>query len=91
MLVQLLSLLERHPAGLDFVELCRALQAPPGLVAAMLDTLVRKGRLRETGPDGGACTSCGVAAGCQLLALRGKRYHLKPPLKATLQKFASDL
>jgi hypothetical protein len=77
MIAQLLNLLEQHPTGLDFFELCRALEAPPGLVAAMVDTLVRKGRLREIGPDGGACHSCGVAAGCQLLALRGKRYYLQ--------------
>jgi hypothetical protein len=77
MIVQLLNLLKQNPTGLGFFELCRALEAPPGLVAAMLDSLVRKGRLRETGPDGGVCHTCGIAAGCQLLALKGKRYHLK--------------
>jgi hypothetical protein len=83
MIVQLLNLLEQQPAGLDLVELCRALQAPPGLVGAMLDTLVRKGRLHETGPDGGTCNGCGVAAGCHLLALKGKRYYLKPVQQGT--------
>jgi hypothetical protein len=76
MIVQLLTLLRQHPTGLDFVELCHAMEAPPGLVAAMIDTLVRKGRLRQMGPDGGVCDSCGIARGCQLLALKGKRYSL---------------
>jgi hypothetical protein len=79
MLLQLLSLLQQHPAGLDVGALCRELRAPPGLVLAMLDTLVRKGRLQAIGPDGGVCSSCSTAVDCRLLALKGQRYFLARP------------
>jgi hypothetical protein len=76
MILNLLNLLRQHPAGLDLGTLCRELQAPPGLVLAMLDMLVRQQRLQAIGPDGGRCDACGLAGGCRLLALQGKRYCL---------------
>lgn len=74
MLVELQRLLENSSGGLTFGEIARQLDAPPGLLLAMLDTLAQKGRLLEVGPDGGICQVCGAASQCQLLALKGARY-----------------
>lgn len=74
MLTQLLDLLESKENGLSLAEISRTLQAQPSAVLAMIGVLVRKGRLREIGPDGKACGACRLQSQCNLLALRGVRY-----------------
>ena len=45
--------------------LARELDTTPELVAAMLDELVRMGRLKPVGGAcGGACASCPIGGGC---------------------------
>lgn len=74
MLTQLLDLLESKENGLSLAEISRAMHAQPSAVLAMINVLVRKGRLLEIGPDGKACAACGQQSDCNLLALRGARY-----------------
>ena len=74
MLTQLLQLLQHHRGGLSLDAISRQLDAPPSAVAGMIDQLVRKGRLIEIGPDGGACNVCPLLDGCGLIAGAGKRY-----------------
>lgn len=75
MLTDLIRLLEVHDGSLDLRELGRQLDAQPSAVAGMLETLIRKGRLVETGPDCGICDSCGLAAHCTLPAKRARRFR----------------
>jgi len=74
MLAQLVSLLEGKKYGMSLAEISRAMQAQPSAVLSMLDLLVKKGRLIETGPDGKNCSACGVQSGCALLVAHGRRY-----------------
>lgn len=83
MLSQLLQLLSQTDDGLSLAEMSRALDAQPSAVFAMIEMLVRKGRIVEVGPDGGICASCGLEAQCNLLATRGKRFVLRPRLTPT--------
>lgn len=76
MLSLLLTLLENKESGLSLAEISRSLGAQPSAVFAMIQLLVRKGRLIEIGPDGGYCTACGLQGECNLLAARGKRYAI---------------
>jgi predicted Zn-ribbon and HTH transcriptional regulator len=76
MLKPLLELLSTRQNGLTIGEISRALNAQPSAVFAMIQTLARKGRLLEIGPDGGFCAACGVKNECNLLAARGARYVL---------------
>ncbi len=78
MLTHLLQLLSQAENGLSLAEISRTLGAQPSAVLAMVELLVQKGRIIEIGPDGGCCTTCGVEAQCNLLAMRGKRYVLRP-------------
>jgi FeoC like transcriptional regulator len=78
MLTQLLALLAQTESGLTLAEMGQALSAQPSAVFAMVEMLVRKGRIIEIGPDGGFCASCGLEAQCHLLTIRGKRYVLRP-------------
>lgn len=74
MLTQLVTLLERKENGLSLSEISRAMNAQPSAVLAMIQMLVRKGKLVEIGPDGKYCNTCGFESQCSLLAARGKRY-----------------
>ncbi len=76
MLQQLISLLEQKKDGLSLFEISRILKSQPSAVMSMVELLVRKGKLLEFGPDGKCCTTCGLEAECNLLAVRGKRYVL---------------
>lgn len=69
-------------------EISRALDAQPSAVLAMIDLLVKKGRLLEIGPDGKCCTTCAIEAECNLLAARGKRYVLAPELGEEAHRLA---
>lgn len=73
-LTQLIDLLENKENGLSLSEISRAMNAQPSAILSMIDLLVKKGRLREIGPDGKCCSTCGLESECNLLAARGKRY-----------------
>lgn len=74
MLTQLVNLLQAQENGLSLSEISRRMNAQPAAVLAMIEMLVRKGKLIEIGPDGKHCNSCGFESRCSLLAARGKRY-----------------
>jgi hypothetical protein len=78
MLTQLLALLENKESGLSLSEISRALNAQPSAIMSMIEMLVQKGKLIETGPDGKCCTTCGLESDCNLLKARGKRYLVAP-------------
>ncbi|MBK6794013.1 MAG: hypothetical protein IPG80_16115 [Anaerolineales bacterium] len=81
MLTQLVELLAGKENGLSLSEISREMKAQPSAVLAMLDLLVKKGKLIEIGPDGKCCTDCGLESECNLLAARGKRYVVSQSLK----------
>lgn len=74
MLNQLVDLLAHQREGMSLSEISRAMNAQPSAVQAMIELLVRKGKLIEIGPDGKACAACGIVSDCNLLAVHGKRY-----------------
>ena len=76
MLTQLLHLLAARNCAMNVSEISRALGAQPSAILPMLTLLVSKGRLREIGPNGGCCASCGEQTQCNLLAARGGRFVL---------------
>lgn len=76
MLSQLIHLLEENDGEIDLVAIGRFLNAQPSAVAGMLDTLIRKGRIVEIGPDCGVCDSCILSTQCMLPARRIKRYQV---------------
>lgn len=78
MLSQLVNLLESRENGLSLSEISRAMNAQPSAVLSMICMLVQKGKLIEIGPDGKSCSTCGLEAQCNLLAVRGKRYAAAP-------------
>ncbi|MBK7451801.1 MAG: hypothetical protein IPJ47_21290 [Anaerolineales bacterium] len=81
MLTQLVELLAGKENGLSLSEISREMKAQPSAILAMLDLLVKKGKLIEIGPDGKCCTDCGLESECNLLAARGKRYVVSQSLK----------
>ena len=83
MLNQLLALLETKETGLSLVEISHEMKAQPSAVRAMIDLLVRKGKILEVGPDGKYCHSCGLQSDCNLLKARGKRYVIASTAQAT--------
>jgi predicted Zn-ribbon and HTH transcriptional regulator len=74
MLNQLLALLESRENGLSLAEISREMKSQPTAVKAMMDLLVKKGKILEVGPDGKYCEACGLQSDCNLLKARGKRY-----------------
>lgn len=74
MLNTLIQLLEEKENGLSLSEISRIMNAQPSAVSAMVDMLVKMGKLMEIGPDGKCCTTCDLQTDCNLLAARGKRY-----------------
>ena len=73
-LTQLIVFLEQNHGRFSLDELGRELGVPPGALAGMVETLVRKGVLLEIGRDGGWCAACGLRNECNLLAVHGARY-----------------
>lgn len=80
MLSQLIDLLENNMNGLSLSEISRAMKTQPSALLAMIDLLVKRGKLVEIGPDGKCCADCGLESECSLLAARGKRFVLKASL-----------
>lgn len=77
MLSQLIHLLDENEGELDLAAVSRSLDAQPSAVAGMLETLVRKGRVIEIGPDCGVCDSCGLSSQCALPARRIRRFQVR--------------
>jgi hypothetical protein len=76
MLSRLIHLLEQNEGEVDLATLSRLLDAQPSAVTGMLETLKRKGRVVELGPDCGVCDSCGLNSQCVLPARRIRRYQV---------------
>lgn len=88
MLNQLIDLLEVNENGMSLSEISRAIHAQPSAVLAMIELLIQKGKLFEIGPDGKCCSTCGLEAECNLLAMRGKEYAIKPPRRDEMPRLA---
>lgn len=73
MLTQLLKLLEQNQGEVDLITLSRQLNAQPGAVAGMIETLLHKGRLVEIKPACGDCHHCPIENGCPLPARRARQ------------------
>jgi DNA-binding IclR family transcriptional regulator len=79
-LSQIIKELESAGGVIDLGELSRRLGVQRSALDGMIETLVRKGRLREVevGEMPPACASCGEQAGCSVVAT-GKAYEVVKP------------
>jgi hypothetical protein len=83
-LQELLDLLEEYPTQMTQEQLCARLGVNPQSLQAMLDILVRKGRLasdplRETGGCSVPCRDCPVMEHCALTNdMQETFYRVKP-------------
>jgi hypothetical protein len=75
MLKQVLEEFEKSDGVLSLEEMAARLGVERSALEGMIEFWVRKGRLRQVGPDGGDCARC---AGCYLASNveRGKSYAL---------------
>ncbi len=75
MLKQVLDEFEKSDGALSLDEMAGRLSVERSALEGMIEFWVRKGRLRQMGPDGGDCARC---AGCPLASNgeRGKSYVL---------------
>lgn len=89
MLTELLRLMDQNQGQLDLGKLSRELGAHPTAVAGMIDTLVRKGRLREMLPVCGSCDVCGVKNSCGLPSNSARKFQMAPRNALPLQRHES--
>lgn len=77
MLSQIIKELETAGGAIDLNELSRRLGVQRSALDGMIETLVRKGRLREVevGETPSVCASCGQRSGCILVGI-GKAYEV---------------
>ncbi len=77
MLSQIIKELETAGGAIDLNELSRRLGVQRSALDGMIETLVRKGRLREVevGEIPSMCASCGQRSGCTLVRI-GKAYEV---------------
>lgn len=77
MLSQIIKELERAGGVIDLNELSQRLGVQRSALDAMIETLVRKGRLREVemGETPPVCASCAKRSGCTLVSI-GKVYEV---------------
>ncbi len=77
MLSQIIKELERAGGVIDLNELSRRLGVQRSALDGMIETLVRKGRLREVGvgEPPPTCASCAERSGCTLVGI-GKAYDV---------------
>jgi DNA-binding IclR family transcriptional regulator len=77
MLSQILQELERADGDLELNELSRRLGVERSALDGMIETLVRKGRLREVeaGEPSPMCATCGKRSACTLMSI-GKAYEV---------------
>jgi DNA-binding Lrp family transcriptional regulator len=77
MLSQIIKELERAGGVIDLNELSRRLGVQRSALDGMIETLVRKGRLREVGvgETPPMCASCAERSGCTLVDI-GKAYEV---------------
>lgn len=68
---------ERSSAPLCLEELGSKLAVEPSALEGMLQTLVRKGRLREVSSgQNNACVQCPARGGCVIMERLGKSYYV---------------
>ena len=77
MLQQLLRLLEESEQSCQISELSRLLNAQPSAVEAMLETLVRRGRVVAVEAGSQLCGECVLSGKCDVPVLKGRRYALQ--------------
>ncbi len=77
MLSQIIKELETAGGAIDLNELSRRLGVQRSALDGMIETLVRKGRLREVevGEIPPMCASCGQRSGCILVSI-GRAYEV---------------
>jgi DNA-binding IclR family transcriptional regulator len=77
MLSRIIKELERAGGAIDLNELSRRLGVQRSALDGMIETLVRKGRLREVeaGEPPPMCASCGKRSACTLMSI-GKAYEV---------------
>lgn len=64
MLSRVLEQFEKAKGPLTLSEMARRLGIESSALEGMVQFLVRKGKLRQVGPDTTACDSCGLRSGC---------------------------
>jgi DNA-binding IclR family transcriptional regulator len=76
-LSRIIKELERAGGAIDLNELSRRLGVQRSALDGMIETLVRKGRLREVevGEPPPMCASCGKRSACTLMSI-GKAYEV---------------
>lgn len=89
MLQQLLRLLEESPRSCQISELSRMLNAQPSAVEAMLETLVRRGRVVAVEAGSQLCGECALSGKCDVPVLKGRRYALQSSRAPVRQASAS--
>lgn len=77
MLQQLLRLLEESQRSCQITELSRMLNAQPSAVEAMLESLVRRGRVVAVDAGSQMCTECALSGKCDVPVLKVRRYALQ--------------
>jgi len=77
MLQQLLQLLEESQRSCQIAELSRKLNAQPSAVEAMLETLVRRGRVVAVEAGSQLCAECVLNGKCDVPVVKGRRYTLQ--------------
>ncbi len=75
-LSRVLQLFEQHAAPLSLVEMARALEVEPDLLAEMLTYWVQRGKLREVDGGNGQCTLCNDRQSCPFVVRLPRRYEL---------------
>jgi hypothetical protein len=76
LLKQVLVLFELSSQPLTLPEMARILGVEPGMLEAMIEYWVRKGRIREAGDTAGPCVLCGTRTECPFVAKLPRRYEL---------------
>lgn len=76
LLKQVLELFEFSPQPLSLPEMARILGVEPGMLEAMIEYWVRKGKLREAGDTAGSCVLCGSRTECPFVVRLPRRYEL---------------
>jgi len=71
-----LQAFEAAEAPLSLGRLAADLKVSPAMLEGMIEFWVRKGRLRETGSEASACTSCGHGSACPLVIKMPRRFEL---------------
>jgi len=75
MLSRIIKELERAGGAIDLNELSRRLGVQRSALDGMIETLVRKGRLREVNVGSPGCANCAKRSACTLVSI-GRAYEV---------------